>query len=119
MKTIYITATLIVLNGLVYGQTLKKGNLVGIHVITIELNPGVTMQEFQDFHINKLVPEYEKHYIGWQMYLAKGVRGENKNTYGNRTVGDVKGTGGSWWPNQKKHAIDFIMTTEALPNMAK
>ena len=70
------------MSGLVFGQTLEKGNLVGIHVITIELNPGVTMQEFQDFHINTLIPEYEKYYVGWQMYLAQGIRGENKNRYG-------------------------------------
>ena len=82
MRTIYLIGILILLSGLVFGQTLEKGNLVGIHVITIELNPGVTMQEFQDFHINTLIPEYEKYYVGWQMYLAQGIRGENKNRYG-------------------------------------
>jgi len=75
-----------------FGQTLKKGNLVGTHVITIELNPGVTMKDFQEFHINKLIPEYEKYYIGWQMYMAKGIRGENKNKYGWILVADSEET---------------------------
>lgn len=82
MKTIYLTGILILLSGFIFGQTLKKGNLIGTHVITIELNPGVTMKDFQDFHCNTLIPAYEKYYIGWQMYLAKGIRGENKNRYG-------------------------------------
>jgi len=82
MRTIYIIGILILMSRLVFGQSLEKGNLIGIHVITIELNPGVTMQEFHDFHINTLIPEYEKYYVGWQMYLAQGIRGENKNRYG-------------------------------------
>ena len=82
MKKVFLTAIIILIAEIVYGQTLQKGNLVGVHVITIELNHGVTMGQFQNFHINTLIPEYEKNYPGWQLYLAKGIRGENKNTYG-------------------------------------
>ena len=38
--------------------------------------------EFQKFHVNRLIPEYEKNYPGWQLYLAQGLRGENQNKYG-------------------------------------
>lgn len=82
MKTIFLTGILILLSGFIFGQKLERGNLIGTHVITIELNPGVTMKDFQEFHMNKLIPEYEKYYVGWEMYLAKGIRGENKNKYG-------------------------------------
>lgn len=82
MKRLILIGILIQLGGFTIGQTLKKGNLIGTHVLTVELNPGVTMEQFQDFHLNTLIPEYEKHYQGWQLYLAKGIRGENKNTYG-------------------------------------
>jgi len=68
--------------GVIYGQALQKGNLVAVHVITIELYPDVRMAEFQKFHVNTLIPEYEKNYPGWQLYLAQGIRGENKNKYG-------------------------------------
>ena len=82
MKKLIVVTALILFAGFTFGQTLKKGNLVGTHVLTIELNPSVTMEQFQNFHFNTLIPEYEKHYPGWQLYLAKGIRGENKNTYG-------------------------------------
>lgn len=82
MKKLIFIGILILLGGIAIGQTLKKGNLVGTHVLTIELNPGITMEQFQNFHISTLIPEYEKHYPGWQLYLAKGIRGENKNTFG-------------------------------------
>jgi len=82
MKKLILTAIIILIADIVLGQTLQKGNLVGVHVIYIELNPGVTMAEFQKFHTNVLIPEYEKNYPGWQLFLAKGIRGENQNTYG-------------------------------------
>jgi hypothetical protein len=82
MKKLIFTTAITILAGLAFGQTLQKGNLVGVHVITIELNPGVTMEQFQNFHLNTLIPEYEKLYKGWQLFLVKGIRGENINTYG-------------------------------------
>lgn len=82
MRKLLCVSLIIFFTEVVFGQTLQKGNLVGVHVITIELNPGVTMEQFQNFHLTTLIPEYEKLYQGWQLFLAKGVRGENKNTYG-------------------------------------
>ena len=82
MKKFLVTAAMILLAGVVVAQKLQTGNLVGVHVITIDLNPGVTMEQFQDFHQHTLIPEFEKLYKGWQLYLAKGIRGENMNTYG-------------------------------------
>lgn len=82
MKKLIITAVFILFVEVIFGQTLQEGNLVGVHVITIELNSGVTMGQFQKFHVNTLIPEYERNYPGWQLYLAKGIRGENQNTYG-------------------------------------
>ncbi len=82
MKKLIFVGILILFGGVAIGQTLKKGNLVGTHVLTIELNPGITMEQFQNFHISTIIPEYEKNYPGWQLYLAKGIRGENKNTFG-------------------------------------
>jgi hypothetical protein len=82
MKKLIFIFTFILFAGSVLGQTLQYGNLVGVHVITIELKKGITMSEFQKFHVNKLIPEYEKNYPGWQLYLAQGLRGENQNKYG-------------------------------------
>ncbi len=82
MKKLLFILTFLLIAGSLLGQTLQKGNLVGVHVITIELKKGITMSEFQKFHVNKLIPEYEKNYPGWQLFLAQGLRGENQNKYG-------------------------------------
>ena len=81
MKKLILTAALILVVGTTFGQTLQKGNLVGFHVITINLDPDVTMNQFIDFFSNKLIPEYEKNFPGVKSYIAKGIRGENENSY--------------------------------------
>ena len=81
MKKITITLAFLLLTSPIFAQALQTGNLVGVHVITIELKKGVTMSKFQKFHVNKLIPEYEKNFPGWQLFLAQGLRGENQNKY--------------------------------------
>ena len=63
-------------------QNLQQGNLLGVHVINITLAPNVTMEKFLDFYMNKYIPEYEKNFPGIKLYVIKGIRGENENTFG-------------------------------------
>jgi len=65
-----------------FGQGFQKGNLFGLHMVTINLTPNVTMDEFKTFFVNKVLPEYEKSWTGLKGYLVKSVRGEYKNSFG-------------------------------------
>ena len=80
MKRLIIIAAIILVANCSFGQSLKKGNLVGLHVMTINLASGATMDQFQTYFINNVIPEYEKHFQGAKGYLVKGVRGENNNS---------------------------------------
>ena len=64
MKNLILTAVLLLASIITFGQTLKKGNFVGVHVMTVNLDPDVTMNQFKDFFINKVIPEVEKHFPG-------------------------------------------------------
>ena len=81
-KSFFITALLFLLGGVVSGQSLEKGNLIGTHVLTFESEPGVTMEQWKEFILNKWVPGIEKHYEGFELYLVKGIRGVNGNSLG-------------------------------------
>jgi len=81
MKKLILTAALILVVGTTFGQTLQKGNLLGHHVMTINLDPDVTMNQLIDFYVTKYIPEFEKNFPGVKLYLAKGIRGENENNY--------------------------------------
>jgi hypothetical protein len=82
MKKLILLTVLILVVGLTYGQTLQKGNLIGTHVFTVTLAPGVTMDKYVDFLNTKVIPEIVKVYPEWKCHILKGVRGENPNSYG-------------------------------------
>ena len=81
-KLILAAAALLLVAGTTFGQTLQKGNLLGFHVSTVDLKTDVTMEQYQEFFISKVIPEMEKHYPGWKGYPVKGIRGENENSFG-------------------------------------
>lgn len=80
MKRSAILIIMILIAGLSFGQTLKKGNLVGFHVGRVDLAPGVTMEQYNDFCNKKLLPAYNKEFEGeFTVYAAGGERGEYTN----------------------------------------
>jgi hypothetical protein len=82
MKKLFLIAALIMMAGTIYGQTLKKGNTLGLHVFTITLNSGVTMDQYLDFCKTKWIPVYEKNFRGVKVYVLKGIKGECLNCDG-------------------------------------
>ena len=83
MKKFIIAAAFILLTGIVFGQALQKGNLVGVHNVDLVLQPDVTYNQWKDFMINKYIPKLEEVSQGdWTIYLLEGIRGENKNEIG-------------------------------------
>ena len=82
MKKLFITAAFILLAGVAFGQSLQKGNLVGVHIGDLILQPDVTYNQWKDFMINKYIPKMEDVFGDAKMYLLEGIRGESKNEIG-------------------------------------
>lgn len=79
-KTAIILALIFISGSSLFSQTLKKGNLVGFHVGVIELAPGVTMEQYRDFCMHKLLPAYNKEFEGdIKVLVAGGERGVYQN----------------------------------------
>ena len=85
MKKLILIAAVILMAGCTYGQTLQKGNFIGFHVHTINLDPNVTLNQFLDVWKNKVGPEYEKNFQ-CKYYLVKGIRGECENCFAGMMV---------------------------------
>ena len=62
-------------------QGLQPGNLLGVHVITVTLKPGATMDQFVNFYVHEVLPEYEKHWPGLKGYLLKAFFADSKNKF--------------------------------------
>jgi hypothetical protein len=86
MKKLFIIAILCLAVCSAYGQSLKKGTLVGMHVITYQLNPNFTSEQAMDFFIKKYIPAAEAYFPGMKIYAVKGIRGENENKFGQIAV---------------------------------
>lgn len=56
-------------------QQLEKGNLVGVHTVTLSPNPGISTDQFINFYIIKYIPAFEATHPGWHMLLTKSIRG--------------------------------------------
>lgn len=80
MKKI-ITSFLLISTSLVYCQSLQRDNLIGLHIVDVNLNEGVSMEDWKDFFVNRVIPEYEKHFM-IKGHLVKSVRGEYKDQFG-------------------------------------
>ncbi len=82
MKKIILFTSLVFLVSISFAQTIKKGNVIGTHVLKVELKPGVTMEEWQNFYSKNVLSDISKSFEGQEAYLMKGIRGENKNEFG-------------------------------------
>jgi hypothetical protein len=76
-----VVAVLLMASGVCYGQGLERGNLIGVHVITVNLKPGVSMEDFTKFYVEHVLPEYEKNWPGLEGYLLKSFFSDSKNKF--------------------------------------
>jgi hypothetical protein len=78
MKKLVLLISFILFAGIAFGQTLKKGAILGIYETTLTLKPGVTMDQVLDFLTNKWYPEANKlvEGEGVTFFLLQGDRGE-------------------------------------------
>jgi len=82
MKKIKIIITVLLLTNFSFGQAgFQKGNLFGLHLVTVNLKPNATIEQFKTFFTDKVIPEYEKTWVGLKGYLVRSVRGEYKNSF--------------------------------------
>jgi len=85
MKNLFsatIIFILLVSVGSVSGQSIEQGTLIGVHTVTVELDPDVTMNEYRNFIITKWIPAVNKNFPGMKTYLTQGVKGTGENSLG-------------------------------------
>ncbi len=83
MRKYILSIAFTLICGVIFGQTFNKGNILGVHVFNeIELQPGVTMEQVEDFIVNKLAPAYNESFDSLKVIPIKGVRGINEGNIG-------------------------------------
>ena len=100
MKKLLIITALVLFAGIAFGQTLDKGKVIGFAHISVELNEGITMDQFMDFIKKEYMPEYEKNYKGVQVVIMKADRGEHVNQLGWMSVFESLEARNNFWPEE-------------------
>ena len=81
MKKILLSIGFILFALMLSGQTLQKGQVIGFHNITPELNPDVTFNQWKTFAMEKYMPAFNKEFEGEvTVYWLSGERGKYKNS---------------------------------------
>ena len=76
-----VAAVVVMVPIICQARGLERGNLIGVHVITVDLKPGVSMEEFTKFYVEHVLPEYEKNWPGLEGYLLKSFFSDSKNKF--------------------------------------
>lgn len=81
MKKLIIAVAIILVAGVAFGQTLKKGGVLALHHHQVTLAPGVTIDQYFDFYVDKIVPEMKKVFPGTTGQILKGIGVNNQHEY--------------------------------------
>jgi hypothetical protein len=79
LKRVTVFSVALLISSFGYAQGLERGNLVGVHVVKVNLNPGATIEGFISFYVREVIPEYEKSWPGLKGYLLKSFFSDSKN----------------------------------------
>ncbi|HZQ40899.1 MAG TPA: hypothetical protein VFA87_08900 [Rhizomicrobium sp.] len=77
MKRILFCLSMILMMGQP-AAALQSGNLFGLHLMTVHLKPGVSMAQFQDFFLHRVLPEYERQWPEIHAYLLKSFKQKDR-----------------------------------------
>jgi hypothetical protein len=97
MKKILLITAIFLLSGMAFGQSLKKGNLVGFHSWKPALAEGVTMDQYIKFAKEKLCPAYEKNMPGVKCVVFIAKRGECNDCVGFMEVFPTEQERNKYW----------------------
>ena len=82
-----------------FGQTIHKGSLLGLHILAPNLKDGVTMQDYTNFYMNKMIPEIEKAFPGVKGFILKSVRGQDSSSIGVIYIFNSEADRNKYWNN--------------------
>ena len=82
-KLIFTSAFIFLFAGMAFSQSIKKGNLLGIHVVDeMTLKQGVSSEQAENFFYNTYIPALQKNFSKIDIIPMKGIRGEHGDKMG-------------------------------------
>ncbi len=100
MKKFSVFTVLLFLACFAFGQSLQKGNLVGVHHYTLTPKEGYTLKQVVKFYVEEYCPAYSKAFPGIDVYFTEVNRGEFKGQFGMLFLCESKAVRDKYWPEK-------------------
>jgi len=100
MKRLLIITAFLLFAGIAFGQTLKRGAILGIFETTLTLQPDVTMDQVLDYLTKTFYPEINKSFEGEGVtfFLVQGDRGEHTGNIAWGVYCESEEVRNKYWP---------------------
>jgi hypothetical protein len=115
MRKLLVITAFLLFAGIAFGQTIKGGVVLGVHDVTVVLEPDVTMNQYLDFVKTKVIPEFEKNFSGVKVFILKGTRGESEHGIGLVYWVESEELRDKYWPKDGETGEE---ATQALERMS-
>lgn len=98
MKRVLIASAFILFAGFSFGQTIHKGGVLALHHHQVTLSEGVSIDQYNDFMSNKVVPAMQKAFHAKQpTKILQGIGVNNKHEYATLTYWESLEVFRSYW----------------------
>jgi len=114
MKKLMIVTALLLIAGIAFGQTLKKGGVIAIHKMDVTLAAGITMDQYMDFMVNKNIPALNKEVEGVKFFMLEGDRGEGANSVAFMVWCESLEVRNKYWPEESGPSDEYRAILEKV-----
>jgi len=114
MKKFLIVTVFVLIAGIAFGQTLKKGGILALRPYTVTLQPDVTMNQYLDFMLNEYRSEVEEAFSGSKVFFLKGDRGAHQHGLAWIWYFDSPGVRAQYWDEEGNFTQAGAAATEKL-----
>lgn len=78
MKKTILSLAFILFTGILFAQTLSKGNVIALRIYHFELLPDVTAEQVDSYLAEQSI-DFNSSFDDIKLFFVKGLRGENEN----------------------------------------
>ena len=117
MRKLLVVTAFLLFAGIASGQSVQSGVILGLHEVTVTLDPDITMNQYVEYVNTKLKPEFDKLVPGLNVFILKGTRGENEHGIGLLYWVESQELRDKLWPTEGETNEEFTKAMEGISEL--
>ena len=104
---------------LVHTQPVRKGNVFTLHVLSVDLKKGVSMDAFLDFIADRYIPAVREAFPDVEPVLLEGIRGQQEGNVGYINYYESEEVMHKYFPQPGRSSPDYRTQSKKLNPVLK